>query len=334
MATLYVTAPGARIEREYQHLLVSSKDAVLLRVPIASVSHVVLIGRGVGATTPAMHGLLAAGIPLSLVDHSGRLLGRLVPPTGRNLPLRRRQYERAGDPGFCLAFSRQLVRGKLANGRTMARRWRNARPDLPPEPLSRLEAAMAGIDTASDLTALRAIEGAAGRAYFALLRASLRPEFAFPRRARRPPTDPVNALLSFGYTLLGEAVTTALEVVGLDPFQGLFHADKYGRPALALDLMEEFRTVVVDSVVVTLVNKRIMKVTDFEKPHGPNGPVFMTSAALRKFIRHFAHRLQTTVVEPQSRRALSYQKWFEVQARRTAKCIMSDDCRYQPFHLR
>ena len=106
------------------------------------------------------------------------------------------------------------------------------------------------------------------KAYFAVYRTCLRPGFTFDKRTRRPPRDPVNALLSLGYTLLGEAVATALEVVGLDPYEGFYHADKYGRPALALDLLEEFRGPVADSVVLTLINKRMLQPDDFTEPEG------------------------------------------------------------------
>ena len=129
MATLYVTEPGARIEKEYRHLLVVKDDETLLRIPLADVSHVVLVGQGVGATTPALHALLAAGIGLSLVRPTGELLGRLLPPSGKNLDLRRRQYGRGAEPDFCLAFARQIVLGKLQNYQVLALRWSRSRTD-------------------------------------------------------------------------------------------------------------------------------------------------------------------------------------------------------------
>ncbi|OIO95097.1 MAG: CRISPR-associated endonuclease Cas1, partial [Anaerolineae bacterium CG2_30_64_16] len=168
MATLYVTEPGSRIEKEYRHLLVTLDDKTVLRAPLASVSHVVLVGRGVGATTPALHALLAADITLSLVSRGGELLGRLTGPSGKNLELRRKQYARAADPVFCLAFARQVVAGKLANYRTYALRWRRGRPELPAEWLERLDRAAAEAPAAPDLASLRGVEGAGSKAYFAL----------------------------------------------------------------------------------------------------------------------------------------------------------------------
>ena len=121
-----------------------------------------------------------------------------------------------------------------------------------------------GGERAPDLATLRGVEGAGSKAYFALLRSVLRSDFVFEKRTRRPPHDPTNTLLSLGYTLLGEALAASLEVVGLDPYEGFYHADKYGRPALALDLLEEFSGPVADSVALTLIDKRMLDVADFE----------------------------------------------------------------------
>ncbi len=129
MATLYVTEPGARVEKEYRHLLVTVDDETRLRVPLADVGHVVLVGQGVGVTTPALHALLAAHVGLSLVNRAGKLLGRLHSPSGLNLELRRRQYGRGTDPAFCLALARQIVIGKLQNYRTLALRWGRGRTE-------------------------------------------------------------------------------------------------------------------------------------------------------------------------------------------------------------
>ena len=332
MATLYVTEPGSRIEKEYRHLLVTLDDKTVLRAPLASVSHVVLVGRGVGATTPALHALLAADITLSLVSRGGELLGRLTGPSGKNLELRRKQYARAADPVFCLAFARQVVAGKLANYRTYALRWRRDRPELPAEPLEPLTAALAQAPNAPDLATLRGLEGAGSKAYFALLRGCLRADFTFEKRTRRPPADPANALLSLGYTLLGEAISTALEVVGLDPYEGFFHADKYGRPALALDLLEEFRGPVADSVALTLINKRMLTPDDFERPEG--GGVYLNRHGLRVYLREFSERLQATFTHPLAGRPLTYQKCLEVQARQAAKVVMGEAPAYRPLRVR
>jgi len=331
MATLYVTEPGARIEKEYRRLLVTKDDDTLLAVPLGRVSEVVLVGT-VGATTQALLMLLDEGIPLSFVTRSGKLRGRLAPPSPKNLPLRHAQYDRARDPAFCLAVGRAIVDGKLRNSRALAYRIRRARPQIAAEWLERIERAVEAVAQAGDLDTLRGVEGSAAKAYFEVLRQALRPEMTFEKRTRRPPRDPVNALLSLGYTLLTQNLITACEVVGLDPYDGFFHADKYGRPALALDLVEEFRGPVVDSVVQLVVNKRVVGSGDFEE--GREGGTYLSDRGLRKFLEQYTHRLNTEIVHPYHERRLTYQRVFEVQARLLAKTIQGELDRYVPFRVR
>jgi CRISPR-associated protein Cas1 len=306
MPTLYVTEPGARIEKEYNRLLVTKDDEVLLAVPLLHVSEVVLTS-GVGATTPALLALLDQGVSLSLVSTGGRLRGRLLAAEARNLPLRHKQYARSAEAAFSLEISRAIVAGKLRNCRTLARRLaRNVNSESPLEignspadmadPKSQREAAqsqsadrkseiahlkseidritqaLAQTPGARDLAELRGLEGSGSAAYFGVLKTALRAELTFERRSRRPPRDPANALLSLAYTLLTNAVFTACEVAGLDPYDGFFHADKYGRPALALDLVEEFRPIVADSVVLTVVNNRMVCADDFEAGEDGGAP--------------------------------------------------------------
>ncbi len=327
MPTLYVTEPRARIEKEYHHLLVTLEDKVLMRVPLARVSEVVLVGP-VGVTTPALLALLDAGVGLSLVSRTGQLRGRLVPPTPRNIPLRHRQYERAQDPAFCLEVARAIVRGKLRNERTLARRLCRSRK-VDPAPIEELTRAIRRVDEEADMESLRGLEGTGTRAYFRVLRGALRQEWSFEKRTRRPPGDPINALLSLGYTLLTQNMMTALEVVGLDPYDGFFHADKYGRPALALDLIEEFRSIVVDSVILTVVNKRMLTPNDFRP--GPEGGVVLSRSGLRVFLAQYSARLETEVIHPSVGRRLTYRKCFEVQARILREVIEGKRERYLPF---
>jgi CRISPR-associated protein Cas1 len=331
LATLYVTEQGARLEKEYKRLLVTKDDEVLLRVPLSRVSDVVLVG-WTGATTPALLALLDAGIGLAFVNRSGTLRGRLVPPMPKNIPLRHQQYAQAQDETFCLEVARAIVGGKLRNQRTLARRLCRSRTGLDESLIERISRAVKGVKAADDLDSLRGLEGAGARAYFQILRQALSEEWGFEKRVRRPPGDPVNALLSLGYTLLGHSLMSAIEVVGLDPYDGFFHADKYGRPALALDLVEEFRSVIVDSVVLTVVNKGILDPNDFRP--GPKGGVLLTQRGLRQFLAQYSARLQTEIIHPWAGRRLTYQKCFEVQARLMRKVIEGQAEKYRPFRIR
>lgn len=335
MPTLYVTEPGARIEKEYRRVLVTSPDdEVLLSAPLAHVNEIVLVG-SVGVTTQALLSLLDAGVSFSIIGASGKLRGRLVPPSEGNIFLRRKQYERGQDKPFCLELSRAIALGKLRNQRTLARRICRSHPNIPEDDIGKITLAIKDAEKETDLDSLRGQEGRGAKRYFKVFRAALDPAWDFEKRTRRPPADPANAILSFGYSLLTQNMMTALEVVGLDPYEGFFHADVYGRPALALDLMEEFRALIVDSTALTLINKRILTPEDFaQSPKGapaPEGGFTLKPPALKKFLTQYNARLQTEIVHPLAGRAITYQKCFEVQAWQLRRAVEGTSEKYQPF---
>jgi len=331
MATMYVTEQGARIEKEYQRILVTKHDKVLMRVPLARISHIVLIGRA-GATTPALHALLRAGVGLSLISRTGKLLGRLMPPTGKNIPRRHAQFARAQEADFCAAVSRAIVAGKLRNQRTMARRICRDSPGIDDTNIQEITKAIKAIDDSTNLAQLRGQEGRGAKAYFHIFRQAIPDEWGFERRARRPPPDPANALFSLSYSLLTQNIIAAADIVGLDPYDGFFHADKHGRPALALDLEEEFRSIIADSVVLTIINKNILAPADFEPDS--KGGVRLTWDALKTFFEQYGKRIHTRVIHPLLDHRLTYLQCFEVQARMLAKVVEGERESYVPFLTR
>lgn len=185
--------------------------------------------------------------------------------------------------------------------------------------------------SAASLSELRGIEGMASKHYFAILRQALHPDFYFEKRTRRPPKDPANALLSLSYTLLTQAAFSACRIAGLDAYDGFYHADKYGRPALALGLVEEFRALVADSVVLTLVNNRRIQPDDFQPARDQDAGIYLTRKGWRTFLHAFSRKLQLPVYHLPAGKTLSYQKILEVQARGLRKCIESGIPDYQPF---
>lgn len=331
MSTLYVVEDGSRLEREHGRLLVVKQDEVIFAAPLARLDQVV-VAAAISITSPALSALLGHGIGLTLLDRQGEVQGHLRPPAGGHVGLRRRQYQCMDDPAFALAVSRAIVAGKVRNQRVAAMRLARTHAGVPRDAPDHLERVLGKLDGAADLDTLRGYEGEAARVWFGVLRSVVDPAFGFAARRRRPPPDPINALLSLGYTLLVENLVAACEVAGLDPLAGFFHTEKYGRPALALDLMEEFRSVIVDSVVLNLVNREMVRPDDFAP--GPEGGVYLKPAALRVFFRRYAARLRTAVVHPAAGRRLSYQKCFEVQARRLRKVIEGEAAGYEPFLTR
>ncbi|MGH2533310.1 MAG: CRISPR-associated endonuclease Cas1 [Thermomicrobiales bacterium] len=332
MPNLYVTEPGARLETEAGQLLVTKHGELLLAVPAARVDEVVLVGHA-GVTTPALGLLLDRGIGLVLLTTGGRFRGRLVANRAVPVDLRRAQYRRAEDPAFCLALSRAIAAGKIRNARTLLLRLDETNTDPPTLAAVREMAALEdALPAAETLAAIMGIEGRAARRTFAVLGRALRPPWVLPRRARRPPPDPVNALLSLLYTLLHESCYAAVEAVGLDPYCGYLHQPRAGRAALALDLMEEFRPVIADSVMLTLLNKRILSPDDFE-PGDPADGVRLTREGWRHVATQYTKRLQTRIRPPGLARQTTYQKLLEIQARGLKRAIV-EDVPYVPFRAK
>jgi len=225
----------------------------------------------VGLTAPAVRSLLTGGTDVVFLTRGGKFLGRLSSGLTRNVLLRREQHRRFDDPVFALDLARRIVAGKIENQRRLLRRHQRRKPDeRTAAALVRLRRAVERCSaSAADLDTLRGVEGSAAAAYFGCWPSLVAaPGVEFTKRLRRPPPDPVNVLLSFGYTLLGNLVHQAVEAAGLDPFLGCLHEARYGRPSLVLDLIEELRPVVVDSAVLRAINTRAVTPADFTKVGG------------------------------------------------------------------
>lgn len=289
MAPLYVVEQGAVVQKEGERIVVRKDGQLLLSVPVFKLDSVVVFG-GVQITTQAMALLLANGIEVAFMSTDGRLKGRLLPVESRNVPLRLQQYERYHDPVFRLGLAQALVRGKLHNARAVVLRYMRNHPEVPLEQtVQALEDAIAQVEGVHDVDSLRGLEGRASAAYFAAFARMVRGDLVFSGRSRRPPGDPVNALLSLGYSLLTHELFGAVAARGLDPYLGFYHDVRYGRPALALDLVEEFRAPVVDRLVLALVNRRVFGPEDFEERE--EGGFRMTKEAFRRFLAAYEERL-------------------------------------------
>lgn len=333
MPSLYVTEPGALLEKEAERLFVTKDDTVLLAVPVTRVSQVIVVG-SVTVTTPALNLLLDRNIGLVYLTSGGVYRGRLSADRGKQVELRRRQYRRADDPEFCLRLARTIVAGKIRNARTFCMRLETTNQDpVVNRAIEDLRAMLARVAAATTLAELLGIEGQAARRYFGALRRLLRPPWTFERRARRPPPDPVNAIFSLVYTLLHESCYAAVEAAGLDPLCGFYHQPHYGRASLALDLVEEFRAIIADSVVFTLLNKRMLDPRQFVPAPQGRG-VHLDHEGWRCVAQQYARRLRTLVRPPGQERRISYQKVLEAQAQQLRRVIIGDGVVYAPFPAR
>lgn len=269
--TLYVTTQGAYLAKDGQAVAVRVEKELRLRVPLHNLDAIACFGR-VGVSPPLMAACAEAGVSLSLLSERGRFRAAIVGYTPGNVLLRRQQYRWADDAAATREVARSIVLGKIANCRTvLLRAARDAgdaqRVDRLERVAKRLSASLVEVQAADSTDRLRGLEGEAAARYFAAfdtLRTGGGGAFAFRGRSRRPPTDPINALLSFVYTLLVGDVRSACESTGLDAAVGYLHRDRPGRPGLALDLMEEFRPWLADRFVLSLINRQQVSARDFE----------------------------------------------------------------------
>lgn len=334
MGTLYISTDDSFIGKTDERLQVRAQKKTLVDVPMIKVDGVVVLGRAT-ISPAALTELLERKIPLSFLTSTGRYLGRLEPPLTKNIFVRSAQWQAAGESPQAVHLVQGFIRGKLKNYRHALMRTQREYPDLALQvAITKLEQAIAPINQTQRIDSLRGLEGAGSAAYFGSFGQLIRAEgFQFIARRRRPPTDPVNALLSFGYALLRHDVQSAINIVGFDPYLGYLHTERYGRPSLALDLMEEFRPLVVDAMVLAALNKRSLTPDDFAS-EPLSQAVSLSEEGRRTFLRLYEQKKQSKFKHPVLQRQVTYQEAFEVQARLMAKYLMQETEQYPPLVLK
>lgn len=323
---LYVQAHGALVGVKGKSLVIRKDGEELAKVGLKDVSQLVLCAN-VRTSTQATHLLCEAGVPIVYLSSGHWFYGITVGNSLKNAYNRAAQFTVAANYAHCLQFAKQVVTAKAANQRTMLRR--NAAGPIA-EPLKSMSALIAKIDEAQNIDELLGLEGNIARIYFENFSQMLRPaklsaDWDFAGRNRRPPKDPINALLSFGYALLTKECTVALNSEGLDPWWGLYHRPRHGRPALALDLMEEFRSIIADSAVITAVNNGMVTRKDFIRSKSgclikPNGR--------KAFIRAYEGRLDQLVAHPVFDYRCAWRSIIKLQARLLARWLRGDIPQY------
>lgn len=330
---LYIQDQGARVGLDGDCLVVRGRQGPSVTARLPNTSHVVLYGN-IQVSAQAMRALLERSIPVSFLSYGGWYYGRATGVESKNVELRLVQHRAAADPGLCLRMARGFVASKIRNSRTLLRRNHAAPPVLV---LSELEQLARKTEQADALDTLLGLEGTAARSYFraftGMLKgaAGLSGTFDLEGRNRRPPKDPINALLSFVYSLLTKDFALALSAVGLDPLLGFYHQPRFGRPALALDLMEEFRPLVADSVVIGAINGGGFGPDDFQSH--PSG-VAMRPAARRRILLAYERRMEQLIAHPVFGYRISYRRVLEVQARLLARCLLGEIEQYPAFRTR
>ena len=330
---VYVQAPGGSVGKTGDQLYITAKGQARQTVRLLDVAQLSLFGN-IQVSTQAIRELAQRGIPICYFSFGGYFQAITTGMTHKNVELRLRQFEVARMDDQALALARSFILGKIRNSRTLLRR--NC-PQRPAEALRDLNDLRKRVAKAASTATLLGLEGNAARIYFKHFTAMVKPAtddapgFDFSSRNRRPPRDPVNALLSLAYSLLVRELTVTALRVGFDPFLGFYHRPKYGRPAFALDLAEEFRPIIGDSVVLQVINTGEIQKHDFVQ----RGPACnLTSNGRKTFINAFERRLDSLVTHPLFGYTISYRRILEVQVRLLAACLAGEFPSYTPFMTR
>lgn len=327
---LVVQTPGAQIGQRGDQLIVSVKGEDVRKLPGQQVRAIYCFG-AVQITAQAVATCLELGIDVSYFSPAGRFIGMLRGLPASGVDARRGQYRLFELPGVRMQLAREVIRAKIHNQRVML--MRNG--EVPDRVLQLLAGFRDATERATDLTELLGIEGSAAALYFEQFDSMLKRredwEFDWRGRNRRPPRDPVNALLSLGYSMLAKELTGVCHSVGLDPFLGFLHQPRYGRPALALDLMEEFRPLLADSVAISLINRGELGPEDFIKSASGT---FLNDRGRKAFWEAWFRRCDAEVSHPEFEYKMAYRRMLEVQARQLWRFVRGEAAAYHGFTTR
>jgi CRISPR-associated protein Cas1 len=333
---LYLNSQGLKLGKSGAVLQVKDKEKVLQEVRIGEICQVNLMGN-IQVTTQAVQALCEAEVPVCYFSMGGWFYGITLGLNTKNVFLRRNQFRLAEQEYFALSVARRLVAGKIRNQRTLLQR-NHVEPNR--QALAGMKEMAERAEGAGSLETLLGIEGNAARLYFGEFAGMMKPDeeagtsplpFEMDGRNRRPPRDPVNAMLSLGYSLLTKDLTVACYAVGFDPYVGFYHQPRFGRPALALDLMEPFRALIVDSAVLTAVNTGMVTTRDFVKA---GGAIALTPSGRKAFFRAYEMRMDTLVTHPLFEYRVSYRRLLEIQSRLLARVVEGEISEYPVFTTR
>ena len=338
---VYLTEQGLRVSKESQRLRFECKDGKLQEVRLADIDGVVVFGR-VNFTAPAVQALLRRKIDVHFLTLSGNYLGKLSSPLGKNVELRIKQFETFKNEEKRLELAKCFVRGKISNQRQFLLRQRKKLKDsVLDKAIDFLKKAHVNVELASSIDEIMGIEGSASKHYFSGLSVVFKElGFSFKGRVRRPPKDPVNALLSLGYMLLLARIWGFVETAGLDPYLGFLHSPDYGKPSLVLDLMEEWRPVIVDALVVRLLGWGTIKGTNFTREPFDDDEdedeygVKLTQDGLRKFVSQFQHKLKEEATYEIFGKKFKYKDILREQVYLLARVLKGEAEKYVPFEMK
>ena len=329
MSIIYITKNNISLSKKRQRVLVKKNDNVIADVPIINLDQIVVIG-SFTITSSLINLSLEEDIPIIILNYYGQYKGRIVAGYSQNINFRIKQFNKYNDKLFALNLSRIIVEGKLKNMKVIIQSANRKKAD------KRLEEAVEKIDniliklkTAETIEKLRGYEGIGSRYYFEIFNLLINNNFIFNGRNRNPPRDPVNSMLSFGYTLLLNDIISALYIHDLDPYVGFLHSVRNGKPALALDLIEEFRHIIIDRMVKALINKNVITKASFDR----DKKIMLKEKSKNIFLKEYENKLNTEIMHPKTGKSLTWRRIIREQAR-FLKDSIKGECQYSPFEVK
>ena len=330
MTTLYVTDQGAYLKAKQYQFQVFYKHKLRCKIPVNRVTNIVLFGC-CNMSHGAVKLALSRRIPVMYLSYRGRYFGRLQSEGQAKVEYLNFQVKNSFNPTFVRIQAKKIVLAKLQNSRVLLMRLnRRQKKKTTAKAIDEIGKLMKKLPQAKTLEAIRGYEGKAAVYYFRGLGCLFTESFTISERNRRPPKDPVNSLLSLGYTLLSQNVFSLIQAVGLHTHFGNLHTTRDNHPALVLDLMEEFRAQVVDSLIAYLVNKKIITIDDFTPPD-ERGGVYLYPDALKKFLKHWEEKLQSELTHPHTKFKVTLLRCMELQVREYAAFITGETEAYRPM---
>ncbi|MCX7771344.1 MAG: CRISPR-associated endonuclease Cas1 [Proteobacteria bacterium] len=331
MKILYLTEQGSIVKKTSRRLVIAKDGKTISEVSMLGLDSIVIFGN-IQLTTQVISSVLDSGITVSFLSSGGKFRGMLLPLQHKNVFLRISQYERYLDDQFQRELASKFVRAKIINARNVMESFKKNHPDVDlSKELYLIDKIMQKVIERPPVPVLLGLEGSATAAYFRVFRKMILADIAFTMRTRRPPKDPVNVLLSFGYSMLTNEILSQIFSIGFDPYIGYYHGIDYGRPALALDLMEEFRHCIIDKLVLKLINKRIISPDDFIEVED-KGIVF-NKEGIKKFIVNYENTLREKLIQNSDENMLTFRDIIRRQIQKLAKTIMTRE-EYTPFVIR
>jgi CRISP-associated protein Cas1 len=337
LRTLYLLEPNTTLDRDSHQLMVLAPGQDPLRIPAERLHQVMAFG-STHITSGAISLCLEMGIPVMLLGGRGRYFGLIDPLKIDNLYTQRAQFRALDQPAQCQAISNAMVQGKIGNHLALLRRWHRHRPPADEahtlDLYDGLHLARSKAGRADNTDSLRGIEGAAAAAYWRALKALLAPEWKFEGRRKQPPPDPVNSLLSYGYTLMYYNLLTLVAARGLNPYAGFLHTPRQGHHALVSDLMEEFRGPIVDALVVDMVQNGRIKPDEFTWPEAAGEPCMMSVSARRNFVHAFEKKLNTPVRHTRYGLHMDWRRIMDGQVLHLVQTLHGQHTTYQPYTIK